>query len=172
MITKGFKPDFENAEEGKFSQVPGRTMRSRRINKEKKNGKRIMKRFKYDATSQQSSYSELVSAYVQESIQDLEPDSNFVEEYSHPSPISENVANSQPERKEGIGYSPQMNQGNPESHSPPGSKQNGSPMGSNGSSGRNGSGSNSIPSEEIDDHDHFRNISSIIPTKSSNLFRQ
>lgn len=46
MITNGFKPDFDKREEGKFSQVPVRTMKTRKIKKKnkKKKGKRVLKR--------------------------------------------------------------------------------------------------------------------------------
>ncbi|CAI2370423.1 unnamed protein product [Moneuplotes crassus] len=102
LITNGFKPDFENNEEGKFNQVPTRTMKTRKMKKKNKNkkGKRVLKRVCYNATSQQSSYSDLVSEYVLESVHDLELNSNFIDEYSEQLPTNRIPQYAEPIREE------------------------------------------------------------------------
>jgi hypothetical protein len=61
MITGGFKPDFEQ-EEPVLQKRPLRSMKTRKIKKHK--GKRVLRRVYFDANSQQSSYSSLMSEYI------------------------------------------------------------------------------------------------------------
>jgi hypothetical protein len=61
MIKEGFKPDFEQ-ESPVMQQRPLRSMKTRRIKKQK--GKRVLKRVYFDANDQQSSYSSLMSEYI------------------------------------------------------------------------------------------------------------
>ena len=61
MIKDGFKPDFDQ-EVPIMQQRPLRSMKTRRIKKQK--GKRVLKRVYFEANDQQSSYSSLMSEYI------------------------------------------------------------------------------------------------------------
>ena len=91
-IIHGFKPDF-NTNENESNKAPKRTMeyksKSKRSKRGSKKGKRVLKRRWYHETSQQSSYSSLISEYIFESGNDLELNSNLVQEMSE-QPILEN----------------------------------------------------------------------------------
>jgi hypothetical protein len=87
LMTQGFRPDFANQApepDARFNQAPFRTMKTKKYSKKKKRkkGKRVLKRVYYEANSQQSSYSSLMSDYVdiENSGNGLELNSNVVEE--------------------------------------------------------------------------------------------
>lgn len=77
MITGGFKPDFV----GEVPVLQKRGIRSMKTKKFKKHkGKRVLRRVYFDANSQQSSYSSLMSEYIDNDYSaNLEANSNAIE---------------------------------------------------------------------------------------------
>lgn len=102
LMTQGFRPDFTNQPQpqepdARFVQAPFRTMKTKKYNKKKKKkGKRVLKRVYYEGTSQQSSYSSLMSSYVdiEDSGNGLELNSNVV--------VDEPLAEAAPEQYDPI----------------------------------------------------------------------
>ncbi len=202
MITNGFRPNFDKIEEGKFEQMPPRTLKTKRIGnkKKKRKGKRTLKRVCYNATSQQSSYSSLISEYHIESGNDLELNSNYVDEYEDAPADHQNGGNISPikeeseENEEVKSNKSSKNEDNksnenrddkslPEASSDndPESSQNNNPESSseknNPSSGRESSDeesdSDSVPGDEdVDDSESYRNLSHNRPANNSQVFNQ
>lgn len=182
MITQGFRPNFEKEEEGGYAQLPPRTMKTKKIGKKKKKrkGKRIMKRVWYDATSQQSSYSSLISEYVLESGHDLELNSNFVDDYEDEVPNHQNGGNISPIKEES--EESEDNKSPPEASSDDresgqnnrreSSSEKSNPSSESQDSDEN-SDSDSIPADEdVNESESFRNLSHNRPANNSNVFNQ
>ena len=152
VITEGFRPDFRE-EQPVQHKVPIRTMKTKRIKKRK--GKRVLKRVYFEANSQNSSYSSLISEYGDaDHSAVLEMNSNAVELEQHYAQQEKLIS---------------IKENSDEDDSPPQSSQNALPV----SSSENRQQSDfSVPAEEDVDDSSNRMLRHNSPRQSFQVFNQ